>query len=445
MYDMVHASTQGYDHIKHDIPCQDSGQFYESDYCKIFVVADGHGDSNCPRSQIGSETACDISITEMKKFYSDLVDTGWEEKLYIEGEERDLLVRQLFSSIVAKWIKAVNEDLDSRPLTEKEKSGCDRYIDSYEKGERLEHIYGTTLIAGLLTNNYLLLLQQGDGRCVVFDKDGNAIQPIPWDEKCFANITTSLCDEDSIQRFRYAVVKLLDDPVIACFAGSDGVEDAFSSMDLMYSYYRELLIYASENGVEGLNNYLSTSLPEFSKTGSGDDVTIGGFIDEDRLLDYITIFKRNNKIVHIESRISELEDRIKSMNGMGKLDALKKRFEDAKNEINEADKELAVATSLYDSYSSNLEKYKQAKNDGLEWFNIVSNLLKEISPSYQEELEKKVLEYKEKKEQAELRLKKAKESIIPIEQEYREYLEKKESYEKEKEEAEQLLINLRNS
>ena len=133
------------------------------------------------------------------------------------------------------------------------------------------------------------------------------------------------------------------------------------------------------------------------------------------------------------------------MNGMGKLDALKKRFEDAKNEINEADKELAVATSLYDSYSSNLEKYKQAKNDGLEWFNIVSNLLKEISPSYQEELEKKVLEYKEKKEQAELRLKKAKESIIPIEQEYREYLEKKESYEKEKEEAEQLLINLRNS
>ena len=38
----------------------------------------------------------------------------------------------------------------------------------YDRGERLEHIYGTTLIAGLLTESYLLLIQQGDGRCVVF-------------------------------------------------------------------------------------------------------------------------------------------------------------------------------------------------------------------------------------------------------------------------------------
>ena len=233
MYELICASTQGADHIKYGIPCEDYGQVFESELCKIFAVADGHGDSNCPRSQFGSKTACELAISEMEKFCSDIKENAWESRIISPGKELDSLAHQLISSIVAKWVKLVNEELENNPLTDEERAGCEKYIERYDKGERLEHIYGTTLIAGLITEKYLLLIQQGDGRCVVFNADGSASQPIPWDEKCFANITTSLCDEDAIQRFRYCTVNLNDNPLVACLVGSDGVEDSYLSMDLI--------------------------------------------------------------------------------------------------------------------------------------------------------------------------------------------------------------------
>jgi hypothetical protein len=93
--------------------------------------------------------------------------------------------------------KSCQRTFTENPLTLDERAKCDRYLDRYDRGEKLEHIYGTTLIAGLLTDKYLLLLQQGDGRCDVFDANGEVSQPIPWDDKCFANVTTSLCEDDA--------------------------------------------------------------------------------------------------------------------------------------------------------------------------------------------------------------------------------------------------------
>ena len=153
MYELVRALTQGSDHIRHDIPCEDHGLVFESESCKIFAVADGHGDTNCPRSQLGSKFACEIAISEMKVFSTDIIDNSWEKKLISPGKDQDSLIRQLITSIVAKWTTAVNEELEENPLSDEEKSGCKRYIDRYDRGERLEHIFGTTLIAGLLTES----------------------------------------------------------------------------------------------------------------------------------------------------------------------------------------------------------------------------------------------------------------------------------------------------
>lgn len=446
MYELICASTQGADHIKHGIPCEDYGQVFESELCKIFAVADGHGDSNCPRSQFGSKTACELAISEMEKFCSDIKENAWESRIISPGKELDSLAHQLISSIVAKWVKSVNEELENNPLTDEERAGCEKYIERYDKGEQLEHIYGTTLIAGLITEQYLLLIQQGDGRCVVFNADGSASQPIPWDEKCFANITTSLCDEDAIQRFRYCTVNLNDNPLVACLVGSDGVEDSYLSMDLMHSYYRDLLVYASENGTAALNEYLGETLSEFSKQGSGDDVTISGIVDSERVLNFVDAFKRDNEIVRKESVIREIDERLKSMNGMGKMDALKSKYDRAMEEVEKAEKSHAEAIEKLNSYVLDFQQLIEAETDGSEKFKVWNRLMDSIFPGNRvEALKKKIADLQAIVEQTKQRLDKAKDDLVPAEREYKEFMARKEAYEKEKVEVEQQLAELQNS
>lgn len=446
MFELICASTQGANHIKHGLHCEDFGKVFESDSCKIFAVADGHGDSNCPRSQYGSKTACEIAVSEMEKFCSDIHENAWESRLLSDDKERESIIRQLVSSIVAKWMIAVNNDFEASPLTDEERAGCERYIARYDKGERLEHIYGTTLIAGLMTEKYLLLIQQGDGRCVVFNADGSASQPIPWDEKCFANVTTSLCDEDAIQRCRYCVINLDDNPIIACIGGSDGVEDSFFSMELMHSYYRDLLVLAGEDGVDGLNAYLKETLPEFSEQGSGDDVTICGFVDSERISDFAVAFKRDNEIVRKESAISEINSRLKSMNGMGKMEALRAGYEKALEEASEAEKAYNEAVERLNLYASDLQQFRQDETEETEKFKAWNRLMDSIFPGNRNDaLKKNVADLQTMVDQTEQRLQESKEVLKSAEQEYKDFMARKEAYENEKLEIEEQLTELRNS
>ena len=444
MYHFIYASTQGFSHVKHGIPCEDSGLVRESEFCRIFAVADGHGDSNCPRSKFGSDTACRITAAEMEIFCEDIRSNGWEDRLLSENRDAEDLIRQLVTSITAKWVKAVNDDYAAAPLTEEERAGCGRYIERYDRGERLEHIYGTTLIAALLTDRYLLLIQQGDGRCVVFDGEGAVSQPVPWDDKCFANVTTSLCDEDAIQRFRYAVINPEKAGLIACVAGSDGVEDSFPSMEVMHAYYRRLLIYAAENGADALNEHLAETLPELSRKGSGDDVTICGIVDPELIAGCVPSFRYDNEIIERESMLRDMQERLQSMNGMGKLDGLKKRFEEASEAVSNAECSLEEAAGELEAYTEDLRRMDEDEENGSENVKIWNRLFDSIFPGNRKAaFEKKVQELEDRKAQAEQQLAQARETLALCEEEYRGYLARKEELESKIEAAEQSLKELR--
>lgn len=109
------------------------------------------------------------------------------------------MIRQLGNCIVGKWSLTVMENLRENPITEQELELAQNYAEAYRRGDRLEHIYGTTLIAALLTPDFLLVLHQGDGRCVVIHEDGVIDQPVPWDDRCHDNVTTSMCNLCVIQ------------------------------------------------------------------------------------------------------------------------------------------------------------------------------------------------------------------------------------------------------
>lgn len=447
MYEFICAGTQGADHIKHGVPCQDFGAVYDSEHCKIFTVADGHGDSNCPRSQIGSKKACEIALSKMETFCAAVRANGLEAELLAGGKRREGRVRQLVSSIMAEWEKAVSADIEANPLTREERAGCGKYLEKYDRGERLEHIYGTTLIAGLLTERYLLLLQQGDGRCVVFNHDGSACQPVPWDDKCFANVTTSLCDTDAVQRFRYAVIDLEANPVAACLAASDGVEDSFFSMDLMYCYCRDLLIYAHKNGTEALNRHLDETLPEFSRTGSGDDVTVCGIADLARIGAYADLFERDNEIVRQESLIRDIEARLKSMNGMGKMDALKKKYEQAERELGEAVRNKEKTDSLLQEFAAESGQLNSAEAESAgnweKFRKLVGSL--GLGLTLEEMIEKQRCALEQAKEEADRRAEQISSKYLTVKQEYEAFTAKKAGYERQKAEAERRIAELMNA
>ena len=207
-----------------------------------------------------------------------------------------------------------------------------------------------------------------------------------------------------------------------------------------------MLVYASENGTAALNEYLGETLSEFSKQGSGDDVTISGIVDSERVLNFVDAFKRDNEIVRKESVIREIDERLKSMNGMGKMDALKSKYDMAMEEVEKAEKSHDEAIEKLNSYVLDFKQLIEAETDGSEMFKVWNRLMDSIFPGNRvEALKKKISDLQAIVEQTKQRLDKAKDDLVPAEREFKEFMARKEALEEEKSEVERELAELQNS
>ncbi len=261
-------SVRGYSHVRKELVCEDSALslFDEQNGLRVAVVADGHGDPACMRSGVGAELA---------------VQAVGQCAVQLAGQLRsgELGPRDFTDAVLACWRNAVQQHLESQPLTPEELAQAGQYAESYQSGQLLTHVYGSTLIAALMLPERIILLQQGDGRCCVLYGDGAMDQPIPWDDRCFENLTTSLCDTDAAESFRSAVLLPEDRPVAACWLGTDGVEDAYTDMEGTYCFYRRLTADLLHKGEESFLEQLDEYLPQFSRDGSGDDVSVAALVN----------------------------------------------------------------------------------------------------------------------------------------------------------------------
>ena len=66
--------------------------------------------------------------------------------------------------------------------------------------------YGATLLAVLAAGPDLLFLQLGDGDILCVADDGAATRPMTEDSRLIANQTTSLCQNEAPENFRYAQI-----------------------------------------------------------------------------------------------------------------------------------------------------------------------------------------------------------------------------------------------
>ena len=135
-------------------------------------------------------------------------------------------------------------------------------------------------------------MQIGDGKCVVFGRDGEECEPIPWDDKCFLNITTSICDFNAGSEFRYYFGREMP---AAVFAGSDGIDDSFKNERHLHNFYRVVLTSFAAKSASFAARELEQYLPNLSARGSADDMSVGCVLDVEYIKANAQLFEKRKE------------------------------------------------------------------------------------------------------------------------------------------------------
>lgn len=231
----MNHSEAGASHVAGGVECQDSSLSWRSPDGRhaILAVADGHGGERYVNSARGAATACQVALGVLREFCS-------------QPEPR--LIPNVVRSIVAQWVGRL-------------------------RGDGPIETFGCTLIAYAQTPTCWLGLQIGDGRFVTLCQDRKWRQPIKWDDRCFLNETTSMCDADAATEFRTVFVRTATPPA-AVFLCSDGIDMTFGHGRQLYRFYRHILNSIAEEGEDEVRRQMPEVLWHYSAVGSRDDMTL---------------------------------------------------------------------------------------------------------------------------------------------------------------------------
>lgn len=338
--DKIEHHCQGYSHLSTGKPCQDCAYAESTEALSMAIVCDGHGGERYFRSQYGAEFAVEITKEAIRSFVENIDTDVFAGKPYTGflaetadnsqlGSKTHQSLMWLFSSIISQWNARIAEHAMANDIEESELAYVsEKYREEFaamrnDECATFEKTYGCTLMAYVQTPQYWFAFHIGDGKCVMMkakDETVQISQPIPWDERCFLNKTTSLCDSDALNRFRYCYEGDGNFP-LAVFLGSDGMDDTYSDGDILNNFYIQLMKIIIRNGNERAKKELIKNLPEISKLGSKDDMSVAGIYDDTNLSDTFFRLIQYQKDKVDEQR-HEIEDRIQHF---------KKKIEDAGN------------------------------------------------------------------------------------------------------------------
>ena len=305
----IQSYCTGESHRYADKPRQDCSKAESTDLFTIGVVCDGHGGERYFRSDVGARAAVDAARKGAEEFVRNAdeslfrdaqftqrgtADAEAEKKKSCGSDVRDALFRQLFASIIYDWREHVVSHANHNPvpLSENEKRVPPEYIEEFNKtdadGNRtgIEKTYGCTLICFVQTKSYWFAFHIGDGKCISFsaDKDSHISweEPVPEDRECFLNTTTSICDANAINEFRYCYGGRNTFP-LAVFLASDGIDDSFGEDSNLANFYVQILKKIVRSSPDEVKSELDSTLRELGVHGSKDDKSVVCCFDGERL------------------------------------------------------------------------------------------------------------------------------------------------------------------
>lgn len=278
-------SIHGKKYLERGLPCQDSSSILEFDGVQAIAVADGHGGKDYFRSDIGSKLAIKIAFEQIKIFC---------DKITEAERFSDSSIKNFEFNLCEKWREAVKKDWDERAANmidePRWRNVSDKYKARFTSEEKYIPVaYGTTLICAVSIGPQILVMQIGDGNCVVLQRNGEFKLPLPPDEENFLNITTSLCEEDAFKKFRHAVLDCEEDsPLapVAIFLSTDGLDDCYPIYENekhLYKLYGEVILdnIISNGFARTCEELREELLPYMTNRGSNDDISLAYLVTRD--------------------------------------------------------------------------------------------------------------------------------------------------------------------
>ena len=392
----------GYSHIKENKVCQDYSLNYAAIDSSLFIaiVSDGHGGETYCRSDRGSRFACETAMEAIKgmdvsslikgksaqvpvrkqnsKSNEDLTIPKFDD-VYPKIKDIDPTFEHLFQFIYSQWLQKVEKDWEENPPTKEELHLLG--------GNETVKAYGATLLAFVRTPDYWYGFHIGDGKCLACDEQGRWYEPILWDSDCFLNKTTSLCNNEAYKKFRYSFSGQGDFPS-AVMLGTDGIDDSWG--ERLPAYYTSILEDISIEGIENAKESLRKSLPDLSKKGSEDDVSVSWIVDIDAISNILaklklTDLRQEFEIVSLHNK--KLEELLKRKNEEQKTD-----IEKFKSDINSLNKSIETVKEKHQTEINSLNKSIETAN---EKSNLYQAQIKQLEQK-NKELENEKEQYKAK-------------------------------------------------
>lgn len=279
---VANISIRGYSHILGEKECQDNSISWQEKQYDAVIVCDGHGGDKYFRSAIGSRFACEAGKKMISSFMdyvlnNDEMRTSW-----------DTLLSQLEISIINEWNELVKRHFLENSFesdTRFESLGEDDKMSlrsSYVKA------YGSTFIAAVLTDKYLLVLKLGDGNVCVLNGQYKVclldkIRRELADDQLQFNLTTSLCNSDAAKSFKHCIIPSnKPNKINAVLLSSDGVINSFSTEEAYVAFVENVFKGFKEQKLGDAKQELVDFLPELSKKGSGDDLSIAIIVEKQK-------------------------------------------------------------------------------------------------------------------------------------------------------------------
>ena len=174
--------------------CQDRYRIIRDEDRLILICADGHGGKAYTRSGLGARFVCAAAAEILRANTPDA---------------------QVAGAIKARYDRMVAAHLARRPLEDWEWNRL---------GQRPPHVvYGTTMLAAVITRTGLAMYQLGDGDIHAIRCDGSFFPPMADDSGCQGNLTTSFANSADVVA-RHFRMQRYDEPAAALVMFSDGCE-----------------------------------------------------------------------------------------------------------------------------------------------------------------------------------------------------------------------------
>lgn len=257
----------GYNHLKNNIVCQDYSESYSNNKFKIVTCCDGHGGKIYIRSDKGaffaSKAVIDVISRYSERKLESLISSRALEKIKLE--------------VLCKWNELIESDYSLNHFTEEEMKGLDKE-DIFKLENNYILAYGTTLNAAILTKNFLIIIQIGDGG-IYFIRNKKIEIAFPENDDNVANITNSLCGDNAYNNlYIKAVLRSKYNGILLCTDGLLGPYQTYINFfDNFVSPFVMNFKTITKNKIEEMDKFIDLL---GSSVGIGDDVSFSAILFE---------------------------------------------------------------------------------------------------------------------------------------------------------------------